>query len=69
MDGAIKKGLRFKPERRYEDVLELVHALKTPNSKYKKNHKAILMDKNPLLIWQLFSGFWFAAFCLSLIFR
>jgi len=69
MDAAIKKGLRFKPERRYEDVFEFVHELKTPNSKYKKNHKAILMDKNPLLFWQLFSGFWFAAFCLSLIFR
>jgi len=69
IDGAIKKGLRFKPERRYEDVFEFVHELKTPNPKYKKEHKALLMDTHPLLIWQLLSGFWFIAFCIAIAFK
>lgn len=68
IDCAIKKGLRFQPERRHEDVLELLHELQNPNPKYKSNHNAVLMDKNPLLFWQVFSGLWFIAFVLSLSF-
>ncbi len=68
MDCAIKKGLRFKAERRHEDVLELLHALQQPNTKYKSNHNAVLMDKNPVIFWQIFSAFWFVAFILSMVF-
>jgi serine/threonine protein kinase len=68
IDCAIKKGLRFQPERRHEDVLELLHELQNPNPKYKSNHNAVLMDKNPLLFWQVFSGLWFIAFVVSLSF-
>jgi len=68
IDCAIKKGLRFKADRRHEDVLELLHELQNPNPKYKSNHNAVLMDKNPVLFWQLFSAFWFLAFFISLIF-
>lgn len=68
IDGAIKKGLRFEADRRHADVLEFLHELQTPNSKYTSTHNAVLMDKNPLLVWQLISAFWFVAFCLSLIF-
>lgn len=67
LDGAIKKGLRFKAERRHADVLELMHELQTPNSKYKSTHNAVLMDKNPVLFWQLMSAFWFAAFFVTII--
>ena len=67
LDGGIKKGLRFDASRRHGDVLELMHELETPNSKYKATHNAVLMDKNPLLVWQLMSAFWFVAFCLSVI--
>ncbi|MBU2869141.1 bifunctional protein-serine/threonine kinase/phosphatase [Colwellia sp. E2M01] len=68
IDGAIKKGLRFNAERRHEDVLELMHELQTPNSKYKTTHNAALMDKNPLLFWQVMSGIWFTAFIIALVF-
>ncbi|TYK65270.1 bifunctional protein-serine/threonine kinase/phosphatase [Colwellia echini] len=68
IDGAIKKGLRFNAERRHEDVLELMHELQTPNSKYKTTHNAALMDKNPLLFWQVMSGVWFVAFIVALVF-
>jgi len=66
IDGAIKKGLRFNAERRHEDVLELLHELQTPNSKYKITHNAALMDKNPLLFWQVMSAAWFIAFVISI---
>ncbi len=68
IDCAIKKGVRFKADRRHEDVLEFLHELQNPNPKYKSNHNAVLMDKNPVLFWQLFSAFWFLAFFISLIF-
>jgi len=68
MDCAIKKGLRFKAERRHEDVLELLHELQKPNPKYRSNHNAVLMDKNPVLFWQGLCAFWFLAFMLALVF-
>ena len=68
MDCAIKKGLRFKAERRHEDVLELLHELQKPNPKYRSNHNAVLMDKNPVLFWQGLCAFWFLAFILALVF-
>lgn len=68
IDCTIKKGLRFKPERRHDDLIEFVHELENPNPKYKLNHNAVLMDKNPVLFWQILSGFWFVAFIVSLTF-
>jgi len=68
IDGAIKKGLRFNPERRHEDISELLHELQTPNSKYTTTHNAVFMDKNPLLFWQLMSLCWFVAFMASIAF-
>ena len=66
MDGAIKKGLRFNPERRYIEISELLYELQEPNPKYKKNHHAMLMDKNPLMFWKIMSVVWFFAFCISM---
>jgi len=66
IDGAIKKGLRFNPERRHEDISELLHELQTPNSKYTTTHNAVFMDKNPLLFWQIMSVVWFIAFMVSI---
>ncbi len=67
IDGAVKKGLRFEPERRYDDVSEFLYELQTPNPKYKKEHKAALLKKNPLLFWQIASGLLFVALCVSLV--
>lgn len=64
MDGAIKKGLRFNPERRYKEVAEFIHELQHPNPKYKRNHSAALMDKNPVLFWQVTSAILFFALCI-----
>lgn len=68
IDGAVKKGLRFDPSRRYCDVSEFLHELQHPNAKYKKNQEIVLLDHNPLLFWKVVSGCLFLALCLALYF-
>jgi serine/threonine protein kinase len=68
IDGAVKKGLRFSPERRYEDVSEFLHELQKPNPIYKKGEGGALLETNPLLFWQVLSGLLFISLCLSLLF-
>ena len=68
IDGAIKKGLRYEPERRYEEVSEFLHELQTPNPKYKKRNDAALLDRNPVLFWQMTSTILLIAFFASHLF-
>ncbi len=68
IDGAVKRGLRFNPERRYDDVSEFLYELQNPNPKYKKGEGSALLEANPLLFWQVLSGVLFVALCLSLAF-
>ncbi len=68
MDGAIKKGLRFDPERRYREVSELLYELQNPNPKYQKHYDIALMDKSPALVWQAISAVLFVALCASLLY-
>ena len=67
IDGAVKKGLRFSPEQRYEDVSEFLHELQKPNPAYKKGQGDALLETNPLLFWQALSGLLFLALCVSLL--
>ena len=68
IDGAVKKGLRFQPERRYDDTSEFFHELQKPNPKYKKGQGDALLEANPLLFWQVLSGLLFVALCFSLVY-
>ncbi|MCS5587017.1 MAG: bifunctional protein-serine/threonine kinase/phosphatase [Porticoccaceae bacterium] len=68
IDGAVKKGLRFEPERRHKDISEFLHELQNPNPKYKKSHRAVLVDKNPVLFWQVTSAILLVALCFSLLY-
>mgnify|MGYP001942308854 FL=1 len=68
IDGAIKKGLRYEPERRYEEVSEFLHELQTPNPKYKKRNDAALLARNPVLFWQMASTVLLIAFFASHLF-
>jgi len=69
LDGAIRKGLRYDPQKRYSDVSEFLYELQHPNPKYKKQHKAVFIEKNPVLFWQLTSGLLFALLCISLLYN
>ncbi len=68
MDGAIRKSLRYDPERRHGDVSEFLHELQHPNPKYKQHYRALLLEKNPVRFWQYLSGGLFVAFCVALYF-
>jgi serine/threonine protein phosphatase PrpC len=68
IDGAIRKSLRYDPERRHGDISEFLHELQHPNSKYKQQYRALLMEKNPVRFWQYLSGTLFVAFCVALYF-
>lgn len=69
MDGAIKRGLRFDPDRRFEEIDEFLYELQHPNSKYKKYYKTVLLEKDPVLFWQVSTGVIFALLCVSLFFN
>jgi len=71
MDAAIKKGLRYNPERRFGDVSEFLHELQQPNPKYKQQYRAILLGNNPLRFWQYLSAGLFIGVCVMayLLFR
>ncbi|MBV1874598.1 MAG: protein kinase, partial [Gammaproteobacteria bacterium] len=69
IDGALRKGLRFKPDRRHMDVSELLYELQNPNPKYKRKHAAVLMDRSPLLFWQVMSACLFVALLASVFFK
>ncbi|MES2675920.1 MAG: bifunctional protein-serine/threonine kinase/phosphatase [Pseudomonadota bacterium] len=63
IDAAIKKCLRYDPERRFGDVSEFLHELQQPNPKYKQQYRIMSMGKNPLRFWQYLSGGLFIALC------
>lgn len=66
IDGAIRKGLRYDPERRHGDISEMLHELQNPNPKYKQQYRALLLEKNPLRFWQGLSALLFIALCVAL---
>lgn len=56
IDGALKKALRYDPDRRHADVMEFVHELKHPNPKYLEYHHRPLMERDPLKAWKIIAG-------------
>lgn len=69
IDGAIKKALRFQPDRRHGDISEFIHELTNPNPKYKRHRGGPLLEKDPILGWRVLSGVLFLALCVSLYFN
>ncbi len=65
IDAAIKKSLRYDPERRFGDVSEFLHELQQPNPKYKQQYRIISMGKNPIRFWQYLSGGLFFLLCIT----
>jgi hypothetical protein len=55
VDRAIEKGLHFDSEKRYQDVLEFAWDLRHPNSDFLNHRRMPLIERNPLVFWQLIS--------------
>ncbi len=56
VDGALRKGLRFEPERRHGDVMEFAHELKHPNPRYLEYDRRPLLQRDPLRVWKALCG-------------
>jgi|TARA_R110002049_G_scaffold76280_4_gene196148 serine/threonine protein phosphatase PrpC len=55
MDGALRKALQFSPELRYESLSEFVYDLRHPNQQFMRLENRPLIERRPLLFWQLTS--------------
>ncbi|WP_373086831.1 protein kinase [Zhongshania sp.] len=56
VDYAIAQALQIQPEKRYQEVSEFVYDLQNPNSRYLKKAKPPIMERNPVLCWQVISA-------------
>ncbi|MDO6681677.1 bifunctional protein-serine/threonine kinase/phosphatase [Oceanobacter sp. 5_MG-2023] len=52
VDDAIQKATCIDPYKRYEDIFEFVHDLRTPNQNFLNKTRPPLMARNPVLFWQ-----------------
>ncbi len=68
IDGALRKSLRFRPERRHQDVSEFIYELQHPNNEYLENRFQPIAEKNPLVFWQIITVLLAASQLVSLYF-
>jgi len=53
IDGALQRACAPDPRHRYPALSEFVHDLQTPNPEFTRKRERPLMERNPLLFWQL----------------
>lgn len=58
-DGAIKKGVAFDLEARYNTIAEMLADLTQPNPIFLKSDPVEQKQASSLMLWKLISGFWF----------
>lgn len=56
IDGALRKGLRFQPERRHGDVMEFAYELKHPNPQYLEYRQRPLLERDPVKAWKVIAA-------------
>ncbi len=56
MDGALKKALSISPQLRHNTLSEFIYDLRHPNKHLMKHSNQPLLERNPLLFWQITSG-------------
>lgn len=68
IDGALRKSLRYHAEARHQEVSEFVYELQHPNNKYLEREFQPLLQRDPVLRWQIVSGVLAVALGISLFF-
>lgn len=53
VDHAIHKAVHVDPTKRYQEVSEFVYELRNPNPEFMSRRKPALMERNPVLVWQV----------------
>jgi len=56
VDYAISQALQIQPEKRYQEVSEFVYDIQNPNSRYLNRAKPPIIERNPVLFWQVISA-------------
>jgi protein phosphatase len=59
LDGALKKALHVDPDARYSSLSEFIMDLKKPNQSYNRSRHMPLIERDPVLFWQLLSALLF----------
>ena len=67
MDYAIEKALNMHPQGRYSAMSEWLKDLQRPNPSWSSKEDIPLMEKNPILVWQILAGLGWAAAAAQLI--
>jgi serine/threonine protein kinase len=52
IDEVLRKATHPDPNRRYDELSELVHDLRHPNPAYRSRHRPALLERNPLAFWK-----------------
>jgi serine/threonine protein phosphatase PrpC len=55
VDAALKKATRIEPFKRYDEVSEFILDLKQPSTEFLAKNQAPLIERNPVLFWQVVS--------------
>jgi serine/threonine protein phosphatase PrpC/ribosomal protein L39E/predicted Ser/Thr protein kinase len=56
IDGTLKKAVEPDPHRRYEELSEFIFDLRHPNKTFLESSRPPLLERNPLLFWQILSA-------------
>lgn len=52
VDGALRKAVHHDPMKRYGELSEFLHDLRHANPAFMRQHRAPLMERDPVLFWQ-----------------
>jgi serine/threonine protein phosphatase PrpC len=55
IDETLKKALRINPNDRYNEISEFIYDLYHPNKKYLNKKKPAIIERNPVIFWQVIS--------------
>ncbi|TBR37865.1 bifunctional protein-serine/threonine kinase/phosphatase [Marinomonas agarivorans] len=55
LDDALKKALQPNPLKRYQEISEFLHDIRTPNNAFLQKTKPPLLQRNPVMFWQIMS--------------
>ena len=69
IDGALKKATTINPAHRHETLSSFISDLRRPNPEYIAPSDMPLLERNPVLFWQLLAGALFIIWLLTLLFK
>ena len=56
IDATLKKALHPSPDKRYQELSEFIFDLRHPNKAFVNQTRPPLIERNPVLVWQLISA-------------